>query len=419
MKGRGRGDDSDVAFDRVLMLRHLAIFIAAVVAYLQRSKLGLGPGVAGIVVASASLNLACSFLHRRPQLRLGSEVASCVIGVGCWTMLAGFTGGVMSPFLAGLWLEIILAAMLFAISGIVAVTLTSILALSGLQVFRGAPDQGMTIALQSGFLAGMGGLAYLVAQRAMRMEQRLVRQRDALDERLRTVGEQLESEREVGRLGENVARLAHGLKNTVHSLRGFVALIEPTIADRGSGRAALEGLRTAIDDLESLARLSLETADDAGRDAGAWCSVEEVAERAVGELSFAHPEMVWTVSGGDGETRAQMAAPVLFEVLVTLLRNSTEAMGGRGRGSVDARRVGDEVRIAVRDEGPGIGGDALSRIFEPGYTTKPRGSGYGLFLARRRVSEAGGRLSASSDAGKGTVMEIALPAVKEPAGRIG
>ena len=64
------------------------------------------------------LNFASSFLHRRPQWSGIAEVASSVIGVGCWTALAAVTGGVPSPFIAGLWLEIVLAAMLFAPAGI-------------------------------------------------------------------------------------------------------------------------------------------------------------------------------------------------------------------------------------------------------------------------------------------------------------
>ena len=69
--------------------------------------------------------------------------------------------------------------------------------------------------------------------------------------------QELAEERTVAAVGENVARLAHGLKNTVHSLRGFVGLIEPRLTDARADRDALGGLRAAIDDLERLARLTL------------------------------------------------------------------------------------------------------------------------------------------------------------------
>ena len=104
-----------------------------------------------------------------------------------------------------------------------------------------------------------------------------------------------------------------------------------------------------------------------------------------------------------------IANEALYEVLVILLRNAVEAMEGRGRAAIGLSRVPGRMRIAVRDEGPGIGTGALEHIFEPGYTTKPGGSGYGLFLARRIVADAGGRLTPRGGAGRGTVMELELP----------
>src|SRR5262245_15996820 len=122
-------------FDRVLFLRHIAIFFGAVIAYYQHARHGIGWAAFGIVTASAALNFGSSFLHRRWSAV--AEVASSTIGVGCWTALASVTGGIASPFIAGLWLEIVLAAMTFAPAGIVSVTLWSVAALWGLQAVNG------------------------------------------------------------------------------------------------------------------------------------------------------------------------------------------------------------------------------------------------------------------------------------------
>ncbi len=403
----GSTPDPDVTFDRVLFLRHLAIFAGAVVAYLQRSELGIGWSAVAVVTASALLNFVCSFLHRRRGLERLAAVASSVVGVGCWTIMAAVTGGAAgSPFLAGLWLEIILAAMLFALSGIVAVTLFSIVGLSALELALGFPTSPVTLALQTGFLASMGGLSYLVARHALRREAALTRERDVLDERLAALDRQLEQEREVGRVGENVARLAHGLKNAVHSLRGFASLIEPTVGGRAGGNAALAGLRTAIDDLESLARLTLAPAeDDAHKER---CEPGEVVERAVREVSLADPQVAWSVHGGVGTATAAIAAESLHEVLVVLLRNAVEAMQGRGAGEVQLGTRDGDLVVQVRDEGPGIDPSELARIFDPGYTTKSGGSGYGLFLARRLLVGAGGSLAARRSE-RGALMEIAVP----------
>ena len=76
-------------------------------------------------------------------------------------------------------------------------------------------------------------------------------------------------------------------------------------------------------------------------------------------------------------------------------------------------------RVRVRDEGSGLSGDALRKIFKPGYSTKTEGSGYGLFLALRMAREHGGTLEAEpiprdpSDE-RGAIFELRLPMSGEP-----
>jgi signal transduction histidine kinase len=103
-------------------------------------------------------------------------------------------------------------------------------------------------------------------------------------------------------------------------------------------------------------------------------------------------------------------------VLLILLRNAVEAMRGSGRGGVAARRDGELLHIEVSDEGPGIDAARAAEIFKPGYTTKPEGSGYGLFLAHRILAEARGSLEARPGKTRGAVLDLTLP-IAIPAGR--
>ena len=106
---------------------------------------------------------------------------------------------------------------------------------------------------------------------------------------------------------------------------------------------------------------------------------------------------------GEGTPHVQADAGRLIQVLLALVGNAQEAIGG-GTDRRDARvtvRTGtasDEgcewVTIEVLDDGPGIPEAFLERIFEPFFTTKEGGSGFGLYLASEIVKEQGGRLTA-------------------------
>ncbi len=92
-------------------------------------------------------------------------------------------------------------------------------------------------------------------------------------------------------------------------------------------------------------------------------------------------------------------------------------MAGRaGAVRVTSAAAGAEVHLRVRDQGQGV--EDVERLFEPYYTTKAKGTGLGLLIARQIVEEHGGRIAVESRVGHGTVVLIALPAAAgEAAGR--
>jgi PAS domain S-box-containing protein len=102
-------------------------------------------------------------------------------------------------------------------------------------------------------------------------------------------------------------------------------------------------------------------------------------------------------------------ADQLKRVLFNVVNNALEAMGETG-GELRVRTRAEEggVVILVEDDGPGV--DDVERIFEPHYTTKVKGTGLGLAIARQIVEEHGGRILAESRPGRGTCVQIHLPA---------
>ncbi len=105
----------------------------------------------------------------------------------------------------------------------------------------------------------------------------------------------------------------------------------------------------------------------------------------------------------------------LQQVLVNLINNSLYALDGGGRILISAKRAGDQVQVAVKDNGTGIAPADLERIFQPFFTTKPvgQGTGMGLAVCYGIVQRWGGTITAASELGSGTVMTLHLPAPRD------
>jgi two-component system sensor kinase FixL len=97
-------------------------------------------------------------------------------------------------------------------------------------------------------------------------------------------------------------------------------------------------------------------------------------------------------------------------VFGNLLRNARDAMPGGGRLTIEAREVEGTIELAIRDTGVGIPREDLTRIMEPLYSTKARGLGLGLAIARAILDKCQGSLRASSEVGEGSTFTVRLPA---------
>jgi signal transduction histidine kinase len=91
------------------------------------------------------------------------------------------------------------------------------------------------------------------------------------------------------------------------------------------------------------------------------------------------------------------------------VKNGLEALGRGGSLTVSTRRVDDHVEIAIRDTGPGIAPEVGKRLFEQFFTTKPQGTGLGLYIARQIIEEHGGTLRWECAPGAGTTFKALLP----------
>lgn len=106
---------------------------------------------------------------------------------------------------------------------------------------------------------------------------------------------------------------------------------------------------------------------------------------------------------------APLDATQIQQVLVNLIKNAMQAMTRGGILTLQTADSPESVWVSVADTGAGIPSEQLSRIFEPFYTTKKKGSGLGLMIVQRIVRAHNGRIELESTLGRGTRFRVWLP----------
>jgi signal transduction histidine kinase len=102
-------------------------------------------------------------------------------------------------------------------------------------------------------------------------------------------------------------------------------------------------------------------------------------------------------------------AGTLRRAVLNVVHNALEAMPQGGSLTVACVRTTRAVQLRVSDSGVGIPAELLTRIFEPLYTTKPGGTGMGLYIVQQTLSAHGGRVTVESVEGQGSTFTFILP----------
>jgi two-component system sensor histidine kinase HydH len=223
---------------------------------------------------------------------------------------------------------------------------------------------------------------------------RRARRADDLTERL------AQSER-LAALGTMSAVLAHEIKNPLAALKGNAQLLLEGLDAGTRPRAQADRVVSAAVRLQGLVDNLLDFARSGGLDRARLdpaevlrAAAEDAAPRARLDLDAAPPS--WSLDGVR-----------LRQVLENLLRNAEQASPGEVTASV--RVDHDRLIFTVSDRGAGIAEGEAERIFEPFHTTKTRGIGLGLTVARRVVELHGGTITARNRPEGGAVIEVVIP----------
>ena len=143
-------------------------------------------------------------------------------------------------------------------------------------------------------------------------------------------------------------------------------------------------------------------------------NLQYMLERLVHEFSYGNPDVTIVREWGEDIPPVHGSRAQLERAFYNLLDNASEAMPDGGTLTLRTRRDGDsEVVVDIEDTGVGIPPEAREKIFRIGYSgwkSGHKGSGLGLYVARRNVENHGGRIKVISSVGEGTTVSIHLPA---------
>ncbi|MCX6623932.1 MAG: ATP-binding protein, partial [Acidobacteria bacterium] len=140
--------------------------------------------------------------------------------------------------------------------------------------------------------------------------------------------------------------------------------------------------------------------------------IGEVIDKAVSQLErHSPPHQVSIYKNYSPDVRPfPIDAELIERVMYNLLLNALEATPAGGAVTVKTRQAETGVEVSVIDRGSGIEPQEMENIFNPFFTTKPTGVGLGLAIVSKIVDEHGGKVAVESQAGKGSVFRVYLPA---------
>ncbi len=125
-------------------------------------------------------------------------------------------------------------------------------------------------------------------------------------------------------------------------------------------------------------------------------------------------KVVFSTKCPEKNIKVKLNIPLFEWVIENLTKNAVDAMEGVGKISYKVIIEDDKINIYIQDTGKGIPQSKLKTVFEPGYTTKKRGWGLGLSLAKRIIEEHHkGKITVHKSTEEGTTFKISLPGVDE------
>ncbi|MFI2858048.1 ATP-binding protein [Paenibacillus sp. JSM ZJ436] len=209
--------------------------------------------------------------------------------------------------------------------------------------------------------------------------------------------------------GQLAAGIAHEIRNPMTSIKGFIQLLRSGF---GSKEQYYEIISSEIERIELILGELLILAKPQGikfERRNIRVLLSQVITLLNTQAILNNVEI--QTDFRDQDMDVECDENQMKQVFINFIKNAVEAMPGGGMITISTRSLEGELLIDITDEGSGMPEDILSRLGEPFYTTKEKGTGLGFMISKKMIEEHRGTVEVRSKPEQGTTVRVMLPAV--------
>jgi signal transduction histidine kinase len=224
----------------------------------------------------------------------------------------------------------------------------------------------------------------------------------------------IEQSRHMAAIGRFASQLSHEIRNPLTSLKLNLQSLDRDVSSRRIPQDCARPVQICLREINRLDRV-VRDALSLARTRGSTlelCSVHNCLGDAANVIrpQLDGQEIVLKTELRARDDTVRGDSEKLKGAFLNLLLNGADAMPNGGRLQISTDMVDAKVRVRIADEGPGIPKELKEKIFEPFYSTKKEGTGFGLAIALQAVEEHQGSIRVTDvTAGKGAVFVVELP----------
>jgi two-component system sensor histidine kinase HydH len=232
---------------------------------------------------------------------------------------------------------------------------------------------------------------------------------------VRRLQDEIRRTEKLAAIGGLAAGVAHEIRNPLSSIKGIASYYKGKFED-GSEDKEMAGVM--IEEVDRLSRVISELLEFA-RPTKLNKKPSDINELLKHSTRLVEQEAAAKKIGiqlnlVSGSAEADVDPDRLAQCFLNLFLNAMQAMENGGRLIVSSSTsVNGNIVIDIKDNGPGISTEDLSKIFDPYFTTKSKGTGLGLAIVHKVIEAHKGQIRVRSTIGKGTMFSIVLPLVPE------